>query len=88
MTQKKKNKKPRQLSFFNPEMETLLGTDGWHITFKPSSDSQVFTAIGKLNDVYDALKQWIDDYPDYYSAVIYAPSGKIHRTLKKPDKAR
>lgn len=83
-----KKNKPRQLSLLNPERTRFFGRRGWSLAFKPSKDGQLMTVIGELNDVYDALHQWIDDFPSYYSAVIYAPNGAIHRTYKSPDKVR
>lgn len=85
---RQKKSKPRQLSLLSPAQSKFIGSDGWMVAFKPSIDGQMFTALGKLNEIYDALEQWIDEFPDYYSATIYSPNGRLHRTLKAPDKAR
>lgn len=63
-----------------------MGRRGWMVCFKPTKDAQLQVAIGTLTDVYDALNQWIGETPNYYSAIIYRPSGKLHRTYKEPDK--
>jgi hypothetical protein len=81
---KMKRRKPRQLSLLTPDLKHFMGAKGWMLTFKPSEHGQVLTAIGSLQDVYDALDDWRKEYPKYYSAVIHRPTGSIHRVIKKP----
>lgn len=79
---KKILKRARQLSLFVDELGTFVGRDGWTLMFKETKDGQLMAVTGKIEEVYDALDEWKQRYPEFYSAVIYSPNGSKHRTIK------
>jgi hypothetical protein len=83
---RKRRRKPHQLSLaalnVNDDLRKFLGQDGWTLMFKPAKDAQVLGVSGRIDEVYDALEQWTKEFPHYYSAIIYRPSGAKHRTIK------
>ena len=81
---RKLRRKPHQLSLaaLNDDLRKFVGQSGWTLMFKPAKDAQVLGVSGKIDEVYAALAQWAKEFPNYYSAVIYRPSGAKHRTIR------
>lgn len=87
-TTKEKNK-ARQLSFagLSDDLQQFIGRKGWTLIFKPCRHGRVMAVSGRIDEIYSALNQWTRQHPDYYSAIIYRPNGKTHRTIKNEEES-
>lgn len=76
--------RPHQLSLaaLNDDLKKFVGRRGWTLIFKPAKDAQVLAVSGSIDEVYAALEQWAKEFPKYYSAVVFRPSGAKHRTIR------
>lgn len=75
----KRSNRRRQLSLFQDDLRSVIGVKGWSIVFREKEDGPIMTAVGTLRDVYDALDEWKKEFPTFFSACIYRPSGGVHR---------
>lgn len=80
-------KAPYELDNLDRWIKDFLNQDGWMLIFKPEQLEDPWITIDTIDSIYKRLKQWIDEKPNYYSAIIYRPNGMLHRTFRNGFKA-
>lgn len=65
----------------HPMIKRFVNQPGWMLVFKVTETDYPWVTIDTIDNVYAQLYRWEREQGNFFSAIIYAPNGRLYRTF-------